>query len=195
MRLLDESGPAALSVQKLSIERIAREAGVGTRTVYVAFGAKREILSVICERWLERAGARERARAVLETADPVARVRGAAGGVLVDEVLDHVAVEPLGHVPHVERDADHVGGAARVAHVLERAAAAGAGAVRARVGGQRQVHAGHVMAGLGHARGGHRRVDAARHGGQYTKPHIRRDYLCPRGRRAGRRRGRPRPRR
>lgn len=62
-----------------SMEGIAREAGVGTRTVYVAFGVKREILSVICERWLERAGARERARAVIETADPVGRVRGAAG--------------------------------------------------------------------------------------------------------------------
>ena len=35
--------------------------GVAPRTVYAAFRAKREILSVICERWLERAGARERA--------------------------------------------------------------------------------------------------------------------------------------
>ena len=62
-----------------SIEGIAREAGVGTRTVYAAFGAKREILSVICERWLERAQARERAGEVLELPDPRQRVRGAAG--------------------------------------------------------------------------------------------------------------------
>ncbi len=62
-----------------SMEGIAREAGVGTRTVYAAFGAKREILSVICERWLERARARERARDVLGLPDPVQRVRGSAG--------------------------------------------------------------------------------------------------------------------
>ena len=55
-----------------SMEGIAREAGVGTRTVYAAFGAKREILSVICERWLERARALERAREVLEDAEPAA---------------------------------------------------------------------------------------------------------------------------
>lgn len=62
-----------------SMEGIAREAGVGTRTVYAAFGAKREILSVICERWLERAHARERAVEVLDLAQPEQRVRGAAG--------------------------------------------------------------------------------------------------------------------
>ena len=62
-----------------SMDGIAKEAGVGTRTVYAAFGAKREILSVICERWLERARARERARDVLETPDPADRVRQCAG--------------------------------------------------------------------------------------------------------------------
>jgi AcrR family transcriptional regulator len=62
-----------------SMEGIAREAGVGTRTVYAAFGAKREILSAICERWLEQAGARERAAAVLAEPHPVERLRGAAG--------------------------------------------------------------------------------------------------------------------
>jgi len=39
-----------------SIEAIAAEA---VRTVYSAFGTKREILWLICERWLERARARE----------------------------------------------------------------------------------------------------------------------------------------
>lgn len=62
-----------------SMEGIAREAGVGTRTVYAAFGAKREILSVICERWLERAGARERAKEVLNVQDAEQRVRASAG--------------------------------------------------------------------------------------------------------------------
>ena len=38
-----------------SIEAIAAEAGVAVRTVYSAFGTKREILSLICEQWLERA--------------------------------------------------------------------------------------------------------------------------------------------
>jgi hypothetical protein len=41
------------------------------RTVYAAFGAKREILSLICERWLEKARARELAGQVLGEADPV----------------------------------------------------------------------------------------------------------------------------
>lgn len=61
-----------------SIEAIAKEAGVGTRTVYAAYGAKREILNVICERWLERARARELAREILELTEPGERVAGAA---------------------------------------------------------------------------------------------------------------------
>ena len=62
-----------------SMEAIAAEAGVAVRTVYAAFGAKRELLSLICERWLERARARERAAEVLAEADPVRRLRAAAG--------------------------------------------------------------------------------------------------------------------
>jgi AcrR family transcriptional regulator len=61
-----------------SMEAIAREAGVAARTVYSAFGAKREILSLICERWLEQAGARELASQVLGEPDPARRLRGAA---------------------------------------------------------------------------------------------------------------------
>jgi hypothetical protein len=34
--------------------------------VYAVFGAKRQILSLICERWLEQARARERAGDTLE---------------------------------------------------------------------------------------------------------------------------------
>jgi AcrR family transcriptional regulator len=62
-----------------SMQAIAREAGVGDRTVYAVFGAKREILSAICERWLERARARERAAEVLGLPGAEQRLRGAAG--------------------------------------------------------------------------------------------------------------------
>lgn len=62
-----------------SIEAIAAEAGVAVRTVYSSFGAKREILSHICERWLEKARARERAADVFAEPDPVRRLRAAAG--------------------------------------------------------------------------------------------------------------------
>jgi hypothetical protein len=66
------------------------------RTVYSAFGVKREILSFICEQWLERAEARERAGAVLADPDPRSRLLGAAGwlahlysaGFDVVEILD-----------------------------------------------------------------------------------------------------------
>jgi AcrR family transcriptional regulator len=61
-----------------SIDAIAREAGVGVRTVYAAFGTKRAILSHICEAWLARAGARETAPVVLAESDPRRRLAGAA---------------------------------------------------------------------------------------------------------------------
>ncbi len=62
-----------------SIDAIAKEAGVATRTVYSAFGTKREILSLICDLWLQEAGAIERADEVFAIAEPAARLRGAAG--------------------------------------------------------------------------------------------------------------------
>ena len=70
---------AANGYGSTSIEAIAEHAGVAVRTIYSAFGAKREILSRICERWLEQAGARERAEQVLAEPDPVHRLRAAAG--------------------------------------------------------------------------------------------------------------------
>lgn len=57
---------------------IAAEAGVAERTVYAAFGVKREILARICERWLEQAQARERAAEVFAIEDPGRRLDGAA---------------------------------------------------------------------------------------------------------------------
>ncbi len=77
-RLFARDGYAATS-----IESIGREAGVATRTVYAAFGAKREILNLICERWLEGAGARSLAREVLADPDPARRLRGAARWITV----------------------------------------------------------------------------------------------------------------
>ncbi len=39
-----------------SIEVVAEEAGVATRTVYAAFGTKKGILGAICEEWLTESG-------------------------------------------------------------------------------------------------------------------------------------------
>jgi AcrR family transcriptional regulator len=61
-----------------SMEAIATAAGVAPRTVYSAFGAKREILSAICEKWLEQAHARELAGAALAEPDPRKRLLAAA---------------------------------------------------------------------------------------------------------------------
>jgi AcrR family transcriptional regulator len=69
---------AARGYRATSMEAIAAEAGVAARTVYTAFGAKREILSAICERWLEQARARELAETALAEPDPVSRLRAAA---------------------------------------------------------------------------------------------------------------------
>jgi AcrR family transcriptional regulator len=69
---------AAGGYRTTSMEAIAAEAGVAPRTVYSAFGAKREILSAICEKWLEDARARELAGAALAEPDPKKRLRAAA---------------------------------------------------------------------------------------------------------------------
>ncbi len=61
-----------------SVAAIAAQAGVAERTVYAAFGAKREILSVICEDWLEDANARELVAAAVAEPDPVGTIRLAA---------------------------------------------------------------------------------------------------------------------
>ncbi|HET8768218.1 MAG TPA: TetR/AcrR family transcriptional regulator [Pedococcus sp.] len=84
-----------------SLAQVAREAGVAPRTVYTVFGTKREILSAICEAWLEDARARERAQEVLALGEPFDRVRGAAGwlaalyaaGFDVVQVLDSAVDE------------------------------------------------------------------------------------------------------
>ncbi|MEU4197637.1 TetR family transcriptional regulator [Kribbella sp. NPDC026611] len=70
---------AAQGYGATSIDAIAKDAGVATRTVYSAFGTKREILSLICDLWLQDAGALERAQQVFAIEDPVARLRDGAG--------------------------------------------------------------------------------------------------------------------
>jgi AcrR family transcriptional regulator len=60
-----------------TMDAIAAEAGVAPRTVYTTFGAKREILSAICERWLEEAGATDIIGAALAEPDPARRLRQA----------------------------------------------------------------------------------------------------------------------
>lgn len=61
-----------------SLAAVAAAAGVASRTVYAAFGTKREILNLICESWLERADARALAASVLAEESPVERLHGAA---------------------------------------------------------------------------------------------------------------------
>ena len=53
---------------------------MAVRTVYAAFGAKREILSHICERWLENAKASERAAEVFAEPDPSTGSRARPAG-------------------------------------------------------------------------------------------------------------------
>jgi AcrR family transcriptional regulator len=69
---------AARGYRATSMEAIAAEAGVAARTVYSAFGAKREILSAICERWLEQADARGLAEVTIAEPDPRSRLHAAA---------------------------------------------------------------------------------------------------------------------
>jgi AcrR family transcriptional regulator len=58
-----------------TVEAIAAGAGVAVRTVYSIFGSKREILSAICEQWLEDARVRPTIAAALAEPDPGRRLR------------------------------------------------------------------------------------------------------------------------
>lgn len=98
-RLFARDGYAATSM-----DAIAREAGVANRTVYAAFGAKREILNLICERWLEQADARGLAGRILAEPDATARVRGAAHWLTVLYSTDFDVVRILDSA--VDEDAD-----------------------------------------------------------------------------------------
>src|SRR5690606_26672191 len=82
-----------------------------------------------------------------------ARVRGAACGVLGDEVVDHVGAAALGEVPHVERDAELPRGAAGAERALDRAAAPPAGAPGSRRAEEGEGRAHRLPPGLLGARG------------------------------------------
>ncbi len=99
---------------------------------------------------------------------PQARVRGAAGRVLGEEVGNHVLEEVLAEIPDVVRNPEQIADSTGVEGVLDRAAAAGPGAQGSRVAGQRHVHAGHVMTGIHRQCRRHGRVDAAAHRGQHA---------------------------
>jgi hypothetical protein len=92
---------------------------------------------------------------------PHARVRGAPCLVRLDEFVHDVCLEALGEIPHVERDTQHIGGSPGVAGVLESAATASSAAFGVGRLRQRQVHAGHVVAGIHRTRGGDGRIDPA----------------------------------
>ena len=97
-----------------------------------------------------------------------ARVRGAAGRVLIDEVANDVVSEALREVPDVERNAELLGGAPGIQRVFDGAAAAAAGAQRAGHAAEREVHADNLVAGIDRARRGDRRVDSTAHRCQNT---------------------------
>ena len=99
---------------------------------------------------------------------PQARVRGPSGGVLGEEVGNHVLEKVLAEIPDVVRDPEQVADPPGVERVLDRAAAAGSGAQGSRVAGQRHVHAGDVMTGIHRQRRRNGGVDPAAHRGQYA---------------------------
>jgi hypothetical protein len=94
---------------------------------------------------------------------PQARVRGPPGGVLGDEVLDDLGLEPLGQVPHIERDPESIRDPAGITGVLDGAAPTGRLAQCRRGPGQRQVDADGLVTGLENAGRRHRRIDPAAH--------------------------------
>ena len=69
---------AAHGYGSTSMGSIAAEAGVADRTVYSAFGAKRDILSYICDRWMAEADAGGRAEVAIAEPTPRKRLAAAA---------------------------------------------------------------------------------------------------------------------
>lgn len=69
---------AAHGYGSTSMNTIAAEAGVADRTVYSAFGSKRDILSYICDRWMAQARAQEQADIAIAESAPRKRLMAAA---------------------------------------------------------------------------------------------------------------------
>ena len=91
-----------------------------------------------------------------------AGVGGAASPVLGQEVGHDALLELLGQVPHVEGDAQDLGGPAGVGGVLDGAAPARAAARGGALAGQGHVHGDDVVPGLHGTRGRDGGIDSAR---------------------------------
>ncbi|BCW44837.1 TetR family transcriptional regulator [Arthrobacter sp. StoSoilB5] len=107
MRLLDESGPAAVSVQKLSIERIAREAGVSKTTIYRWWPSK---AAVVIDTFLDNHVARTPIRedvpaieAVREHLASLAEIYAGGEGRLVAQLIAECQDDPATMVEFKER--------------------------------------------------------------------------------------------
>ena len=57
-----------------SIEAVAREAGVASRTVYASLGGKKQVLAAICDEWLEESDVAGIAGQIMSTDDPRRRL-------------------------------------------------------------------------------------------------------------------------
>ena len=99
------------------------------------------------------------------------RAGSLASQVALDEGFDHLALEQLAPIESIVRDAQHVGDAPRVVHVLGCATAA---LHRTVVGVVPQVQrdAHHVEAGLHEPRRGDGRIDASTHGYEHALRHA-----------------------
>ena len=93
-------------------------------------------------------------------------IGGAPGAVLVEEVGHDPLLELLGQVPHIEGDAQDLGGPAGVGGVLDGAAAARARTGLGPVAGQGHVDAHDLIASVDGARRRHGGVDSTGQGGQ-----------------------------
>ena len=98
---------------------------------------------------------------------PEARIRGATRTVLGYEIVDHIPLELLREIPHIEGNIQQVGGTPGIVGILQGATATRSFTIRLRVTVQRQVYPGHVVSGGDEARRSDGGVNPARHGCQY----------------------------
>lgn len=107
MELLDESGPDALTVQKLSIERIARQAGVSKTTIYRWWPSK---AAVVIDTFLENHVARTPVRgdipaieALREHLASVATIYAGSEGRLISQLIAECQYDPATMAEFKER--------------------------------------------------------------------------------------------
>jgi AcrR family transcriptional regulator len=99
MKLLEDSGPTGFTVQKLSIERIAREAGVSKTTIYRWWSSK---VAVVIDTFLDNHVARTPVRqdvpaidALREHMASLAEVYGGNEGRLVAQLIGECQQDEL----------------------------------------------------------------------------------------------------